>query len=154
MNTVNTVKRLSSAPTSSRHGDFFKDVTVKREVKRKIHPLETRRNKTEIQLRVNDGNTRKKKTTFYRYSFYAISFFQASRRNRENEKWLLVEADLHLSLSVAAGQEAADLPLLSRLVHVHPQLSTGCVSWTVRFRGVVGVIDILSKNEISTSNLR
>lgn len=55
---------------------------------------------------------------------------------------------LYLSLSVGAGQEATDLPLLFHLIDVHPQLSTGCVSRTVDFRCVVGVINILSNNEI------
>lgn len=53
----------------------------------------------------------------------------------------------YLSLPVSAGQEAPDLPLLSHLTHVHPQLSTSSVATTVDFRDVVGVIDILAKNE-------
>lgn len=55
--------------------------------------------------------------------------------------------DWYLSLPVGAGQEATDLPLLSHLTHVHPQLSSSSVARAVDFRDVVGVIDILSKRE-------
>lgn len=55
--------------------------------------------------------------------------------------------DLYLSLPVGAGQEAADLPLLSHLIRIHPQLSAGSIARTVDFRRVIGVIDILSEIE-------
>lgn len=52
--------------------------------------------------------------------------------------------DLYLSLSVAAGRKSTHLP---RLLPVHPQLFTGCISRTVDLRCVVGVINILSGNK-------
>lgn len=46
---------------------------------------------------------------------------------------------------MGAGQEAPPLPLLSHLLHVHPQLSASSVARTVDLRRVVGVIDVLSQ---------
>lgn len=54
----------------------------------------------------------------------------------------------NLSLSVGAGQEAEDFPLvLLQLIDVHPHLFTGCISRAIDFRCIVGMIDVLSRKD-------
>lgn len=113
-------------------------MTIKRKVERKIHSLKGRQNATSATVHVKDAQQPlvtciSSTKTFVVFTVNIGDFF-------------CIKLISYLGLSVGAGQDPVDLPLiLLHIIHVRPQLFTGCISRTVDFRCVVGVIDVLSK---------